>query len=136
MTQEGICMVELIRTIEGYSCDVYTVTGDRRIKIGEAVPEVEIYEQSVKVKTLGTMGINYKRTYLSVVICPDPEMNEGVTFDNVRQLKAFDLVVKLQRKDGAVVPINMLNVVDADISEDEWRFTITDHETVKKLRMI
>ena len=126
-------MTELIKTISGYSCDVYTVAGGNRMRVGTAAPEVEIYEECVKVPTIGAHGISYKRTYLSVVVCPDPEMSAGVTFDSVRRVKSFDLVVKFYRTDGIIVQVNIPNVIQADLTSDEWRFTITDPDTVKKI---
>ena len=35
---------ELIKTINGLSCDVYAIIGNDRIMIGTATPEVEFYE--------------------------------------------------------------------------------------------
>lgn len=126
-------MTELIKTISGYSCDVYTITGSDRTQVGTATPQVEVYEQSTRVPILGAHGINYKRTYLSVVICPDPEMSDGITIDNIKRITSFDLVLKLRRNDGVIVPVNLLDVVDADISDDEWRFTITNPDSVKRI---
>lgn len=126
-------MITLTKTMEGYACEVYTVIGDNRIRVGSAVPEVEVYEECIKVSTIGAHSIRYKRSHLSVVVCPDLEMSGGVTFDGVQRIKAFDLAIKLYREDGIIVQVNAPNVIEADLNADEWRFTITDPETVKKI---
>lgn len=129
-------MTELVKTIDGYSCEVYGVSGTRRIKAGTAVPEIEVYEETIKVSTAGTMSIRYKQTFMSIVICPDPEMSEGMTADKVRKLTSFDLVLKVQRNDDVIVPINLHDVMDAEISDEKWRFTISHNETVKNFLAI
>lgn len=128
---------ELIKTINGLSCDVYAIIGNDRIMIGTATPEVEFYEKSVRVSTVGGSGISYKVTHSSIVLCPDPEMSAGITFDMMRKISAFDLALKLPRgKDNVIVPVDLFGIYEADISEDEWKFTITDPRSVRNLMIL
>lgn len=126
-------MKELIKTISGQSCDVYAVSHHDRIRIGTAIPKIEIYENRVYVPTIGTNSIRYKRTVFSVVICPTPDMDEEMTSDILQGLTSFDLAMTLPRKDNVLVPFSVYGVVAADLSPDCWSFEITDTETVRKL---
>lgn len=126
-------MKELIKTINGQSCEVYAISHHNRVLVGKAVPNIEIYENSVDVPTIGTNSIRYKRTHFSIVICPNPEMDAGITEEVLRGLTAFDLSMLLPRKDEVFVPFALYGVSAADLSPDRWVFEITDPETVRKL---
>lgn len=124
----------LIDTINGQSCEVYAISHHNRIRVGCATPEIEIYENAVKVPTIGTNTIQYKRTYFTIVICPDPEMDAEMTADVLKGLTAFDLSMLLPRKgDETFVPFMVYGAYAADLSPDHWVFEITDYETVRKL---
>lgn len=125
-------MKELIKTINGKSCEIFAISHHNRVLIGKAKPEIEIYEDCVEVPTIGT-NIRCKRTYLSVCICPDPKMEKGITDDVLSGLTAFDLSMLLPRKDDVLVPFVLHGISNADISPEQWVFEITDSETVKKL---
>lgn len=84
----------LIDTINGQSCEICAISHHNRIKVGNAAPEIEIYENAVEVPTIGTSSIRYKRTYFTIVICPDPEMTEDI----LKGLTAFNLSILLPRK--------------------------------------
>lgn len=127
-------MEKLINTINGQSCEVFAISHHNRIKVGDATPEVEIYEHSVEVPTIGTNSIRYKRTYFTIVICPNPEMDAEMTADVLNGLRAFDLSMLLPRKkDEVLVPFMIYGAQAADLSPDRWVFEITDRETVQKL---
>ncbi|MDO4295029.1 MAG: hypothetical protein Q4D90_02585 [bacterium] len=127
-------MERLIDSISGQSCEIFAISHHSRIKVGVATPEVEIYEHAVKVPTIGTNSIRYKRTYFSIVICPDPEMTAEMTENVLNDLKAFELSMWLPRKkDGVFVPFAIYGACAADISPEYWEFRITDQETVQKL---
>lgn len=127
-------MEKLINTINGQSCEVFAISHHNRIKVGDATPEVEIYEHSVEVPTIGTNSIRYKRTYFTIVICPNPEMDAEMTADVLNGLRAFDLSMLLPRKkDEVFVPFMIYGAQAADLSPDRWVFEITDRETVQKL---
>ena len=126
-------MKKLIKTINGHSCEVYAISHHKRVMIGEATPHVEICENSVEVPTIGTNSIRCKNTYFSIVICPDPKMNNGITEEILQGITAFELNMLLPRKDGVFVPFSLHGVTSADITPEQWSFEITDSETVKKL---
>lgn len=126
-------MKELIKTINGTSCEIFAISHHNRILIGKAEPKIEIYEESVDVPTIGTSNIRCKRTYLSVCICPDPIMEKGITDEVLNGLTAFDLSMLLPRKDDVFIPFTLNGITSADISPEEWVFEITDVETVKRL---
>ena len=127
-------MERLIDSINGETCEIYAISHHNRIKVGTAAPEVKIYEHAVEVPTIGTRSIRYKRTYFTVVICPNPEMDAGMTEELLHGLQAFDLSMLLPRKkDGVFVPFDIYGAYAADISPDCWMFEIMDQETVRKL---
>ena len=126
-------MKKLIKTMDGQSCEVYAISHHNRVKIGEAEPTIEIYENSIEVPTLGTNNIRYKRTHFSVAICPNPKMNKDITEDIVQGITSFDLAMLLPRKDEVYVPFALYGVSVAEISSELWVFEITDPETVKNL---
>ena len=127
-------MERLIDNMNGQACEIYAISHHDRIKVGMAIPEVEIYEHAVEVPTLGANTIRYKRTYFTIAVCPNPEMDAGMTEELLRGLKAFDLSMLLPRKrDGAFVPFTIYGACAADLSPDCWTFQITDQETVRKL---
>ena len=85
--------------------------------------------------TIGTSSIRYKRTYFSIVICPDPEMDLKMTNDIVQGLTAFDLSMLLPRKgDSGFVPFTVCGAYAAELSPERWVFEITDYETIERLR--
>ena len=126
-------MKKLIKTINGQSCEVYAISHHNRMMIGEATPNIEIYENSVEVPTLGTSNIRYKNTYFSVAICPNPKMNKSITEDFLQGITSFDLSMLLPRKDDVYVPFMLYDVSAAEFTPEQWVFEVTDTETVKKL---
>ena len=126
-------MKKLIKTIDGQSCEVYVISHHNRIKMGEATPTIEIYEDGVELSTLGANSISYKNTYFSIAICPNPEMNKSITEDVLQGITSFELCMLLPRKDGVYVPFKLYDVSGAEITQEQWTFEITDNETVKKL---
>lgn len=125
------------RTIEkiitGGACEIHAVIHHERVSVGRAVPTVEVLEDSVEVPTTGSHVIRRKRTYFSILICPDPEMDAGMTEETLRGLTSFDLSMQLPRKDGVMVPFLIYGATSAELSPECWKFVITDQETVKKL---
>lgn len=126
-------MKKLIKTISGQSCEVYAISHHNRYLIGEAVPKIEIYENSVEVPTIGANSIRCKSTTFSVCICPNPQMNIGITDEVLNGLTSFDLSMLLPRKDDVFIPFALYGVSVAELSPEQWVFEITDSETVKKL---
>ena len=126
-------MKELIKTINGRSIEIYAISHHNRVFVGKGVPDIDIYENSVEVPTVGTNSIRCKRSCFSIVICPNPEMDEGLTDEVLRGLTTFDLSMVLPRKDDVFVPFALYDVSVADISPDRWVFEVTDPETVRKL---
>ena len=125
-------MKTLIKSIGGEACEVYAISHHDRVLVGRAVPEVEVYENSVEVKTVGSGGVRYKTTVFSVILCPGPEMAAGLTEKLLRGLSAFELVLSLPRRDGVSVPFTVCGVLDADLSPQRWEFVIRDPELVQK----
>ena len=126
-------MKKLIKNISGQSCEVYAISHHDRIMMGEAVPNIEIYENSVEVSTLGTNNIRYKNTYFSIAICPNPKMTSSITEDILQGTTSFELNMLLPRKDNVYVPFRLYGVSVAELTPEQWVFEITDYETVKKL---
>lgn len=126
-------MKKLIKTMDGQSCEVYAISHHNRIMMGEATPNVEVYENSVEVPTLGTNNIRFKNTYFSVAICPNPKMNKSITEDILEGITSFELNMLLPRKDGVYVPFKLYGVSVAELTDEQWVFEVTDTETVKKL---
>lgn len=126
-------MRKLIKTICGQSCEVYAISHHNRILMGKAIPNIEIYENSIEVPTIGTNSIRYKRTTLSICICSNTEMNSSITDEILNDLTSFDLSMLLQRKDNVFVPFMLYGISEADISSEQWVFEITDSEIISKL---
>ena len=123
----------LAKTIKGKNCEIYAVSHHKRLKVGEAEPNVEIYENVTEVPTIGTNTIRQKKVYFSIVVCPNPEMDENITDEVLRGLTAFDMTMYLPNKKDVYVPFDLYGVCAADLSPDRWEFEITDPETVRKL---
>lgn len=126
-------MRKLIKTISGQDCEVFAIRHHSRIQVGKAAPDIEVYEDSVEVPTIGTSVIRRKSTFFSVIICPDPEMDADMTEDMLRGLTSFDLALLLPRGDGTLVPFTIYGVYDAELDPDKWVFRVKDPETLKKL---
>ena len=126
-------MKKLIKTMDGQSCEVYAISHHNRIMMGEATPNVEVYENSVEVPTLGTNNIRFKNTYFSIAICPNTKMNKSITEDILEGITSFELNMLLPRKDGVYVPFKLYGVSVAELTDEQWVFEVTDTETVKKL---
>ena len=126
-------MKKLIKTISGQSCDVYAISHHNRLLVGKSVPNIEIYENSVEVPTIGTNRIVCKHATLCICICPDPETRTDITNDISRGLTGFDLSMLLQRTDGVVVPFDLYGISSAELTPEQWVFEITDSDAIKKL---
>lgn len=126
-------MKKLIKTINGHSCEVYAISHHNRILMGKATPNIEIYENSVEVPTIGMNSIRCKHTTLSICICSNPEMSSSMTDEILNGLTAFDLSMLLQRKDDVFVPFMLHGISSADISLERWVFEITDSKTINEL---
>ena len=124
---------KLIKTIGGQECEIYAVSHHRRLKVGKAEVNIEIYENSTVVPTLGTNNIRRKITCFSVAVCPSPEMEESITDEVLQGLTAFDLTMLLPDKRGIYVPFSLYGVCSAELNADRWVFEITDPETVSRL---
>lgn len=124
---------KLIKTIDGRECEIYAVSHHRRLKVGKAEVNIEIYENSTVVPTLGTNNIRRKITYFSVAVCPSPEMEKSITDEVLQGLTAFDLSMILPDKRGIYVPFSLYGVCSAELNADRWVFEITDPETVRQL---
>lgn len=126
-------MRKLIKTISGQECEVFAIRHHSRFRVGKAVPDIEVYEDSVEVPTIGASAIRCKNTFFSIVICPAPEMDAQMTEDVLRGLTSFDLALLLPRNDDVLVPFMIYGVYDAELTPDKWVFRIKDPETLKKL---
>lgn len=126
-------MVEMVKAIHGESCEVYSIIHHRRIPVGEAVPDVKIYQRKTYVEIKNGHGIHYKSMYFSIVICPDPGMDRNMTEEKLDSLTSFELALKLPNKDGVAVDFGLCDVIDATIEPGRWEFTIQDKETVDRL---
>ena len=126
-------MKKLIKTISGQSCDVYGISHHNRLLMGKSVPQIEIYENSIEVPTIGTNKIQCKHTTLSICACPNPETKIDMADEKLNGLSAFDLSMLLYRKDGVVVPFDLYGISSAELTPEQWVFEITDAETVKRL---
>ena len=124
---------KLIKTIGGQECEIYAVSHHRRLKVGKAEANIEIYENSTVVPTLGTNNIRRKIMYFSVAVCPSPEMEKSITDEVLQGLTAFDLSMLLPDKRGIYVPFSLYGVCSAELNADRWVFEITDPETVRRL---
>ena len=124
---------KLIKTRSGQECEIYAVSHHRRLKVGKAEANIEIYENSTVVPTLGTNNIRRKITYFSVAVCPSPEMEKSITDEVLQGLTAFDLSMILPDKRGIYVPFSLYGVCSAELNADRWVFEITDPETVRRL---
>ena len=124
---------KLIKTIGGQECEIYAASHHRRLKVGKAEVNIEIYENSTVVPTLGTNNIRRKITYFSVAVCPSPEMEKSITDEVLQGLTAFDLSILLPDKRGIYVPFSLYGVCSAELNADRWVFEITDPETVRRL---
>lgn len=129
-------MKKLIKSINGHLCEVYAIFHHNRVLMGEAVANIEIYENSVEVPTIGMNNIRYKHTTFSVCICPNPKMAMDITENVLQGITAFDLSVLIPRKDGVFVPFALYGVSAAELSPEKWVFEITDSETVERLLML
>lgn len=126
-------MKKLIKAIVGQDCEIYAISHHNRLMVGKATPNVEVYENSQKVPTIGNNQIQYKNTYFSIVICPNTDMDKAITEDILKDLKEFELLMYLPDKRGILVPFNLYGVNVAELSDKQWIFDITDKETVNKL---
>lgn len=124
---------KLIKTIGRRECEIYAVSHHRRLKVGKAEGNIEIYENSTVVPTLGTNNIRRKITYFSVAVCPSPEMEKSITDEVLQGLTAFDLSMILPDKRGIYVTFSLYGVCSAELNADRWVFEITDPETVRQL---
>ena len=124
---------KLIKTIGGQECEIYAVSHHRRLKVGKAEVNIEIYENSTVVPTLGTNNIRRKITYFSVAVCPSPEMEKSITDEVLQGLTAFDLSMLWPDKRGIYVSFSLYGVCSAELNADRWVFEITDPETVRRL---
>ena len=123
----------LAKIINGKDCEIYAISHHDRLKVGEAEPEVEIYESIAEVSTIGTSTIRQRKTYFSIVVCPDPKMDETITDELFRGITAFDMTMYLPNKKNVYVPFDLYGVRAADLSPGCWKFEVTDQETVRKL---
>lgn len=121
------------KTISGKDCEIYAVSHHKRLKVGKAEPNVEIYEHITEVPTIGTKTIRQKKVYFSIVVCPNPEMDGIITDEIFCGLTAFDMTMYLLDKKGVYVPFDLYGVYAAELSPERWVFEITDTETVRKL---
>lgn len=126
-------MKKLIKSISGRSCEVYAISHHDRLLIGEAVPEIEIYENSVEVPTIGANSIRCKNTTFSVCICPNSRMHKYTTIEMLKELTYFDLSMLLPRKDNVLIPFGLYGISSAEFLPEQWVFEITDAEAVKRL---
>lgn len=130
-------MRKLLETIDGYSCKVYAVTGTRRIGIGVATPKIEFYEDVTVPSVLGSQGIRSKKSHFSIVLCPDPEMSKELDAETFKRLSSFDLTVEIPREsDNLIIPIDIFDVCEAELSDNEWRFAVTNPLVIEELKKV
>lgn len=126
-------MRKLVKTIEGRDCEVFAIHHHDRIPVGKADPTVAVYEDNTEVPALGRNSIRHKKAFFSIVICPDPEMETGMTEEMLRGLTAFDLQMWLPCRDDTYAAFMVYGVADVDLAPDRWEFRINDKETLAKL---
>ena len=124
---------KLIKTIHGCECKIFGTAHHNRFRIGAAAPTVEVWERVTDVPTIGNQSARYKETFFSIVLCPDPEMEAAVTAETIKGMTSFDLLMYLEREEGVFVPFEIYDVSSAELTDDEWRFRVEDHETLKRL---
>ena len=127
---------ELVKSIRGLKCEIFATIHHSRVRIGEAVPTVKVWEQVEEAPTLYGQSCRYRDTFFLISLCPDPEMAAAVTADTIKGLTSFDLLMYLEREEDVFVPFEIYDVSDvsdAELTDDEWRFRVKDHETLKRL---
>ena len=123
----------LIKIIQGYKCEVFATIHHSRIRIGEAVPTVKVWEWTEEVPTLDGNSCRYRDTFFLVSLCPGPEMGAAITADTMKGLTSFDLLMYLEREENTFVPFDLYDVSGAELTDDEWKFRVEDYETLKRL---
>ena len=126
-------MKKLIKTINGQSCDVYAISHHKRFMIGEATPNIAVYEHIVEIPTIGTNIIRSQSPYFSIVIYPNTQIDRCITDEILQGITSFELHMLLPRKDGVFVPFTLYDVSSAELSPEQWVFNITDTKTVNEL---
>lgn len=125
-------MKKLKKSIEGASCEIYSVVHHQRLPVGSAVPLIEIYDDPVEVPLLNE-GTGVKHMMFSIIICPDPEMDRMMTKELLQGLTSFDLSMMLPRKDDVLVPVKLYDISSVELESHRWVFEVTDQKTVDML---
>lgn len=125
-------MKKLKKSIEGASCEIYSVVHHQRLPVGSAVPLIEIYDDPMEVPLLND-GTGVKHMMFSIIICPDPEMDRMITEELLRGLTSFDISMMLPRKDDVLVPVKLYDINSVELESHRWVFEVTDQKTVDML---
>lgn len=125
-------MKKLKKSIEGASCEIYSVVHHQRLPVGSAVPLIEIYDDPMEVPLLNE-GTGVKHMMFSIIICPDPEMDRMMTKELLQGLTSFDLSMMLPRKDDVLVPVKLYDISSVELESHRWVFEVTDQKTVDML---
>lgn len=125
-------MKKLKKSIEGASCEIYSVVHHQRLQVGSAVPLIEIYDDPMEVPLLND-GTGVKHMMFSIIICPDPEMDRMITEELLRGLTSFDISMMLPRKDDVLVPVKLYDINSVELESHRWVFEVTDQKTVDML---
>ena len=127
-------MKNLIKSIEGAECKVCAIKNNQRLFIAYAVPKIEVYQINSKVNVLGKTTSQIKTYEFSLIICPDPKIDNGSGGGRLNGVAFFDLNMLLKRNDGIFVPFEFRGLTDFDIDQfKDWIFRVDDHEMTRKL---
>lgn len=126
-------MERLIKTVELKNCELYGTVGESRYLLAKCKAEIEIYEESRNIPTLGKRGCNIRKRHFSIILCEDPGAGLNVDIEFLKNVGCFDLVGNVLRKDGIYerMIFNNIDPVDIDLDGD-WRFDVPENTGITK----
>jgi hypothetical protein len=128
----------IVKSINSENGTLYFQKEGRRITLAEVDATIEITEQRIPVRTLGS-NAGVKKRHAVLAITFNRKLTREITEEFLSSVERFELKVELERADGRLESfffgnIEPLDLFDLDFENQDWEFGVnTTPEQLSRL---
>ena len=126
----------LIEQVDLSNAEIYYSSKGRRFLLTECKARLDVYEDRIRIPTIGGFGGVKKRKYV-LSICSELAAKREIDFDFLRKVESFEIYADICREDGVFerLKFTSLSVVDIEI-DGEWVFEVLNTDRLKDLNVV
>lgn len=127
--------IETIASLKPEKGEIFVIIDSRRYFLAACNITIDIKKRSTQVNTIGTLNVQYKNTFASVVFCVDLEQSEHFTVENVERAEKYEVICEFPTgiNESEKIKLDKFVSADVDFFANEWVFEVADQDTIRNL---